>query len=288
MTLSHIAQKPEIADLIRRAIAEDVGSGDATSLALVPADRRGKALLLSRGRYIISGTEVAAAVFAAVEPASKCTIRIADGETAEPQQEVLAVEGPVRGLLTAERTALNFMQRMTGIATLTRQFVDRVKPYGVRILDTRKTTPTLRVLEKHAVLCGGGKNHRMGLYDMVLIKDNHRQLWQHAGAVDLQGAIAAARRMFPGLPVEVEVESEAELANALQGKPDWILLDNRTPAQLRRCVELCGKRCRLEASGGVTLANVEAIAATGIDAISIGALTHSAPAADLTLELAEG
>ena len=287
MNLGHIAQKPEVVDLIRRALAEDVGPGDATTLALVAPDRRGRALLLARGRYVIAGTEVAAAVFAAAQPDLTCAIRIADGETAEPQQEVLAIEGPVRGLLTAERTALNFMQRMTGIATLTRQFVDRVGPYGVQILDTRKTTPTLRILEKYGVLCGGGKNHRMGLYDRILIKDNHRQLWQRAGATDLQGAIAAARRMFPNLQVEVEVESEAELADALQGKPDWILLDNRTPEQLRRCVERCGKRCRLEASGGVTLANVEAIAATGIDAISIGALTHSALAADLTLELAE-
>jgi nicotinate-nucleotide pyrophosphorylase (carboxylating) len=228
---------------------------------------------------------VAAAVFRQVDPGIVCHADVRDGQRVVRDQGLLRIEGPIRGILTGERTALNFMQRMTGIATRTRQFVDRVAPYGVKILDTRKTTPTLRVLEKYAVTCGGGTNHRMGLYDMVLIKDNHRRLWQAAGLSNLEGAVAAARTRFPGVPVEVEVESEEELRAALEGHPEWIMLDNMPPDRMRRCVEICAKRSRLEASGGVTLETVEAIAATGVDAISIGGLTHSAPAADLSLEL---
>jgi nicotinate-nucleotide pyrophosphorylase (carboxylating) len=202
-----------------------------------------------------------------------------------PDQVLMTIEGPIRGILTGERTALNFMQRMTGIASRTREFVDLVRPFGTRILDTRKTTPTLRILEKYAVTCGGGTNHRMGLYDMVLIKDNHRRLWQAAGIPNLQGAVAAARAKFPGIPVEVEVESEAELQDALRAAPEWIMLDNMSPDRMKACVAVCAKRCKLEASGGVSLTTVAAIAATGVDAISIGGLTHSAPAADLSLEL---
>jgi nicotinate-nucleotide pyrophosphorylase (carboxylating) len=202
-----------------------------------------------------------------------------------PDQVLMTIEGPIRGILTGERTALNFMQRMTGIASRTREFVDLVRPFGTRILDTRKTTPTLRILEKYAVTCGGGANHRMGLYDMVLIKDNHRRLWQAAGIPNLQGAVAAARAKFPGIPVEVEVESEAELQDALRAAPEWIMLDNMSPDRMKACVAVCAKRCKLEASGGVSLTTVAAIAATGVDAISIGGLTHSAPAADLSLEL---
>jgi nicotinate-nucleotide pyrophosphorylase (carboxylating) len=177
------------------------------------------------------------------------------------------------------------MQRMAGIATLTRRFVERAAPHGTVILDTRKTTPTLRVLEKYAVLCGGGENHRMGLYDRIMIKDNHRRLWQEGDAGRLDLAVAAARERFPGLAVEVEVESLAELDSALAGSPEWILLDNMTPALLAACVARCGGRARLEASGGITLANIEAVAASGVDAVSLGCLTHSAPAVDLSLEI---
>lgn len=280
-----IAEQPAVADLIRRALEEDVGTGDVTSLSVVPADLAGKAVLLSRGAYVAAGLDVAAAVFRQVDPAVRCDAAVRDGERVTADQTLLTLEGPIRSILTGERTALNFVQRMTGIATRTRQFVDRVAPYGVKILDTRKTTPTLRLLEKYAVKCGGGTNHRMGLFDMVLIKDNHRRLWQAAGVSNLEGAIAAARARFAGIPVEVEVESEAELADALRGEPEWIMLDNMPPDRMRRCVEICGRRCKLEASGGVTLDTVAAIAATGVDAISIGGLTHSAPAADLSLEL---
>jgi nicotinate-nucleotide pyrophosphorylase (carboxylating) len=274
-----------VKDLIRRALEEDVGSGDVTTLSVVPETSRGRAVILSRGLYVVSGLDVAAAVFGAVDASLQCRFLVADGDVVKPDQPLMTIEGGIRGILTGERTALNFMQRMTGIASRTREFTDKVKPYGTRILDTRKTTPTLRILEKYAVTCGGGTNHRMGLYDMVLIKDNHRRLWQEAGISNLQGAVAASRAKFPGIPVEVEVESEAELRDALRATPEWIMLDNMEPTRMRECVAICAGRAKLEASGGVTLTTVEAIAATGVDAISIGGLTHSSPAADLSLEL---
>lgn len=281
----NVTQYPVVADLIRRSLEEDVGTGDVTSLSVVPELSRGKAVILSRGDYVVSGLDVAVAVFARVDAAIQCRLLLADGAAVKPDAPLMTIEGPIRGILTGERTALNFLQRMTGIASRTSEFVRRVRPYGTRILDTRKTTPTLRVLEKYAVTCGGGTNHRMGLYDMVLIKDNHRRLWQAAGISNLQGAVGAARARFPGIPVEVEVESEEELRDALRANPEWIMLDNMGVELMRRCVKSCAGRCKLEASGGVTLETVEAIAATGVDAISVGGLTHSAPAADLSLEL---
>lgn len=280
-----IFEEPWVAELLRRALEEDIGSGDVTTQAVIPAGRQGRAVILARGSCVAAGLPLGEAVFHQVDPALRCRRLVDDGARVEPDTVLLEMEGDVGGILTAERTALNFMQRLTGIATLTRWFVDKAAPYGVKILDTRKTTPTLRRLEKYAVRCGGGTNHRMGLFDMVLIKDNHRRFWQEAGIRDLRGAVQAARAKFPGVPVEVEVESEEELQDAIRGGPDWIMLDNMEPGRMRRCVELCARRCKLEASGGVTLATVEAIAATGVDAISIGGLTHSAPAADLSLEL---
>ena len=281
----NLIENPVVQDLIRRALAEDIGSGDVTTLSVVPETSQGKAVILSRGNYVVSGGAVAQAVFASVNPALRCQCLIADGEAVKPDQVLMTIEGPIRGILTGERTALNFMQRMTGIASRTHDFVDKVKPFGTLILDTRKTAPTLRIFEKYAVTCGGGTNHRMGLYDMVLIKDNHRRLWQEAGISNLQGAVAAARAKFPGIPVEVEVESEEELRDAMRAAPEWIMLDNMSPERMKACVAICAKRCKLEASGGVSLETVAAIAATGVDAISIGGLTHSAPAADLSLEM---
>lgn len=283
--MNSISSNPVVRDLIRRALAEDIGTGDVTTLSVVPESSRGRAVILSRGNYVSSGLDVAATVFAAVDSSLHCLFLVADGDAVYPDQALMTIEGGIRGILTGERTALNFMQRMTGIASRTREFVDKVKPYGTRILDTRKTTPTLRILEKYAVTCGGGTNHRMGLYDMVLIKDNHRRLWQEAGISNLAGAVAAARECFPGIPVEVEVESLEDLRDALRAKPEWIMLDNMDTVRMRECVSICAGQAKLEASGGVTLASVEAIAATGVDAISIGGLTHSSPAADLSLEL---
>ena len=283
--MGNIAGHAVVKDLIKRALTEDVGTGDVTTLSVVPESSRGRAVILSRSQYVVSGLDVAVEVFSQVDPSLRCHCLVADGDAVVADQSLMTIEGPIRGILTGERTALNFLQRMTGIASRTHEFVGRVARYGTKILDTRKTTPTLRVLEKYAVTCGGGTNHRMGLYDMVLIKDNHRRLWQEAGISNLKGAVAAARAKFPGIPVEVEVESESELRDALEALPEWIMLDNMAPARMRECVAICAKRCKIEASGGVTLATVEAIAASGVDAISIGGLTHSSPAADLSLEL---
>jgi len=275
----------ELDELVRRALAEDLGAGDVTSRALVPAGLWGRARIIARSGCVVCGLEVTRRVFQMVDRRLRVRFLLRDGRRAAPGRTVAVVRGPVRGLLAGERTALNFLQRLSGIATLTAEYVRRVRPYRVAILDTRKTTPGLRWLEKYAVRCGGGCNHRLGLYDMVLIKDNHRRIWRGCAAGGLSAAIAAVRQRYPHLPVEIEVESEPELREALEGRPDWILLDNMKPRQLRRCVALCGGRCRLEASGGVTLRSVRRIAATGVQAISIGALTHSAPAADLSLEL---
>ena len=284
MSSQNIAETPAIIDLVRRALEEDIASGDATTEALVPEAAVGTAIILARDSCVVAGADVAAEVFFQVEPTLNCTVAATDGTPVTGGGTIMTIEGPAAAILTAERTALNFLQRMTGIATMTARFVAIAEPYGVQILDTRKTTPTLRALEKYAVTCGGGQNHRMGLYDRVMIKDNHRQLWNSAEE-GLDKAVHEARRRFPAIPIQIEVESEAQLEDALRAEPDWVLLDNMAPAQLRSCVQLCSGRSRLEASGGITLSNVAEIAKTGVDAISLGCLTHSAPAVDLSLEM---
>jgi len=282
---SNIAEDEQVLDIVRRALAEDVGTGDVTTNSLVSDTIETRAAVISRGDYVVSGTTVAAAVFREMDADTVCNIVVADHVRTKSGATVMELEGKARSILVAERTALNFLQRMTGIATLTDKFVSKARPHGVAILDTRKTTPTLRKLEKYAVLCGGGENHRMGLHDRVLVKDNHRRLWCEAGSGGLDAAVEKARAEFPGVPVEVEVESEAELEAVLKASPDWVLLDNMSADQLRRCVEICGGRSRVEASGGIDLDNVEEVARTGVDSISLGCLTHSAPAADLSLEV---
>ena len=272
------------ARIVRAALREDVGRGDATTIALVPAGARTRAAIVARHACVVCGTAVAREVFRQVDPGIRCTVKVRDGGAAKAGDTLIALDGPARGILTGERAALNFMQRMTGIATLTREFVRRAAPHRAAILDTRKTTPGLRALEKHAVACGGGTNHRFGLFDRVLIKDNHRAFWAGRKRRSLADAVRAARARHPRLAVEIEVESEAELRDALAASPDWVLLDNMSPALLRRCVKINAGRAKLEASGGITLATVARVAATGVDAISVGALTHSAPAADLSLE----
>lgn len=285
MKLPNITAKKEVRDLISRALKEDIGSGDVTSLALVSRGASSEAVIIARNPYVVSGTGVARDVFRQVDRTLKCNIAVTDGQSVKKNDVIMRISGKVRSILTAERTALNFLQRMTGIATLTSTFVKKVKPHGTMILDTRKTTPTLRCLEKYSVLCGGGRNHRMGLYDRVLIKDNHRKLWTEHGERGLDVAVKEARRKYPGTEVEIEVESMGELRCVLTAMPDWVLLDNMAPRQLKECVAFCGGRIKLEASGGISLKNIEAVAATGVDAVSLGCLTHSAPAADLSLEL---
>lgn len=274
---------PAVRALIKLALDEDVGAGDATTLALVPESALSSAVILPRSDMVVAGGALVQAVFRELDSRVEVEVLVPDGARATPGRPVMAVRGPSRALLTGERTALNFLQRLSGIATLTARFVDRVRPCNVLILDTRKTTPGLRALEKYAVACGGGHNHRMGLHDRVLIKDNHLKLWR-AGRGSFAAAVREARRLCPGLEIEIEVESESELKDAVEGRPDWILLDNMSPGRMRRCVEICAGRCKTEASGGITLRNVGAVAAAGVDAISLGCLTHSAPAADLSME----
>ena len=284
MELPDLMNNPRAAEAVRRALEEDVGSGDVTTLALVDPGARAVGAILSREPCRVAGGAVAAAVLQAVDPAIECAAAVADGRDAAAGETLLTISGPAASILTAERTALNFMQRMCGIATLTSRFVEAVRPWGTLILDTRKTTPGLRLFEKYSVLCGGGANHRFGLFDRVLMKDNHRRLWRGGDPARLDQAVAAARARFPGVPVEVEVESVEELRSALRGKPEWVMLDNMDCETMRACVRLTASAARLEASGGITLARAAAVAATGVDAISLGCLTHSAPAVDLSLE----
>ena len=266
--------------LIEQALREDVGPGDVTTRAVIPPGVRGKGAILVKAHGVICGLQVAAEVFRAVDERISFRPRVREGEPVQPGDVVAEVEGPLRGILTAERTALNFLARLSGIATLTARFVDAVAPYRAVILDTRKTTPGWRVLEKYAVRCGGGRNHRMGLYDMVLIKDNHI-----AACGSISEAVRRVRAAGVGVPVEVEVKDLDELREALKLGVDRILLDNFSVEDIAEAVKIAEGRVPLEASGGVTLDNVAAIAATGVDYISVGALTHSAPALDLSLEL---
>lgn len=269
--------------LVRRALREDLGSGDKTTLALASRSCQVHARIIARHDCVVCGAKLAALIFRQLDRAVCCRVVKPDGSRVRAGQAVLRITGRADSILAGERTALNFMQRLTGIATITARFVRLARPYGVSILDTRKTTPGLRRLEKYAVLCGGGENHRFGLYDRILIKDNHRRLLGKGGLAD---AVRIARQRYPGVLIEVEVETEAQIRDVLRAAPDWVLLDNMPLPRLRRCVRLLGSGCRVEASGGIDLRRVRAVAATGVNAISLGCLTHSAPAADLSLEFA--
>lgn len=283
MQLPDITREPGVHAILRAALREDIGRGDVTTRALIPARAVARADLVSRQECTVAGAAVTAALFQMMDARLKVRIAIRDGQRAGAGQRVMRITGPAKSILTAERVALNFIQRLSGIATLTAAFVRGAGPRNVAVMDTRKTTPGLRRLEKYAVRCGGGRNHRMGLDDMILIKDNHRMFW--AGEGGLGEAVRTARRAYPHLPIEIEVESEAELRDALAGRPDWILLDNMPTGLMARCVKIARGRCKLEASGGIGLGNIRRIARTGVDAISIGRLTHSAPAIDMSLEL---
>jgi nicotinate-nucleotide pyrophosphorylase (carboxylating) len=269
-----------VEDLIARALAEDVGPGDVTTEAVVPPEARARAQIVQKAPGVIAGLAVARAVFEAVDPALAWTAHAREGERREGGV-VAEIQGPARGILTAERVALNFLQRLSGVATLTARFVEAVEGTGAAILDTRKTTPGMRELEKAAVAAGGGRNHRKGLYDAVLIKENHAAL-----AGGLGDAVSRVLASAPhGTPVEVECASLDEVDEALAAGATHLLLDNMSPAELRDAVARVRGRAKLEASGGVTLETVREIAETGVDYISVGALTHSAPALDLSLRL---
>jgi nicotinate-nucleotide pyrophosphorylase (carboxylating) len=261
------------------ALAEDVGEGDVTTEAVIDADATGGALIFLKEPGVVCGLGMVEAVFRALDGEIEVEALVDEGLLVESGTAVARLSGPLRAILTGERTALNFLGRLSGIATLTRRYVDAVEGTGVAILDTRKTTPGLRVLEKHAVAVGGGRNHRLGLDDGVLIKDNHLR----AGG-SINEAVERARAAT-NLPIEVECDTIEQVSEALEAGADAILLDNMTPDGLVAAVVLVRGRARLEASGGVTLDNVRAIAETGVDEISIGALTHSARSLDVSLEL---
>jgi nicotinate-nucleotide pyrophosphorylase (carboxylating) len=266
-------------EIVEHALAEDVGAGDATTAATVPQRVRARAVIAQKAPGVIFGFEAAELTFRTLDPDVVVERLVAEGQW-RSGGEVMALEGAAAALLTAERTALNFLQRLSGIATLTARYVAAVDGTGVRILDTRKTTPGLRALEKAAVLAGGGTIYRSGLYDAILIKENHAAL---AGGVG--EAVRKARAAAPDLPLEVECRTMAELDEALAAGAPRILLDNMTVAQLRAAVQRVGARAELEASGGITLEGLREVADTGLDFISVGALTHSAPALDLSLIL---
>jgi nicotinate-nucleotide pyrophosphorylase (carboxylating) len=272
-------------DPIDAALQEDLGQGDITTQFFVPEKLQSAARIIARERAIVAGVETAADVFRRVDPALEIEIVRADGFEVAPNDIVMQLRGSARSILTAERVALNFLQRLSGIATLTRQYVDAAANPNVKILDTRKTTPGLRALEKAAVVAGGGANHRANLSEMVLVKDNHLACVDGIGAfVD---AIRRVRTERPGIRVEVEAEELKQVRAILKaGDVDLILLDNMGPAQLREAVALGKNRnVKFEASGGVTLKNIRQIAATGVNYISVGALTHSAQAIDFSLEM---
>jgi len=271
-------------DPIAVALAEDIGTGDLTARYFVPESAYARARIFSKEPAVLAGVEVARAVFERVDARLETRAVAADGDRLEPGSTVLEIAGPTRSILTGERVALNFIQRLSGVATVTRRFVDAVRGTRARILDTRKTTPGLRALEKAAVRAGGGHNHRMGLYDMVMVKDNH--LLAGDRLPELQAAIREVQREHPGVRVELEADTLDQVRGFLELEGvAVILLDNMPLAEMEAAVNLGRGRVEFEASGGVTLDRVAAIAGTGVDWISVGALTHSAPAIDFSLEL---
>ena len=274
----------EIRRAAQAALAEDIGAGDVTTLATIPADASARALMVAREPLVVAGLAFAETAFKECSPDVRCERLVADGQKAIAGATLLRVHGPARALLTAERVALNFVQRLSGVATLTRQFVEAIQGTCAQILDTRKTTPGWRRFEKYAVACGGGRNHRFGLFDLVLIKDNHLAALRTESPNAIEAAVQRARASYPQLKVEVEADTLEQVRQAVEARADIILLDNMTLEQLREAVLLVSGRAQIEASGGVNLATVRAIAETGVDFISVGALTHSARAVDIALD----
>lgn len=280
-----IENNPRVIDIIKFALQEDGANNDVTSLSLVNPAITVTASILARHKCRVAGCSVGEKIFHQVDNSLKVDVVVKDGDDINADDVLLRVRGSALSILSAERTVLNFMQRMTGIATSTKMFVDAVAGTKCKILDTRKTSPGLRVLDKYSVKAGGGTNHRHGLHDMVLIKDNHRKLWSRENSSRLDLAVLEARKKFPSLPIEVEVETLEELQNALSANPDWIMLDNMSPEKMKEAVSITAGRCKLEASGGINIDTIHAVAKSGVDAISLGCLTHSVKAADLSLEI---
>ena len=275
----------EVDAVIDVALSEDTGHGDVTSEALIPPALAGRAEVLVKEKGILAGIEVAARVFHRVDPLLKIDILIKDGTAIKPGDIAANIVGGVTGMLKAERTALNFLQRLSGIASLTAQYVAEIDGFSAKIVDTRKTTPGLRLLEKYAVRMGGGQNHRLHLGDAVLIKDNHIAALRAMG-LGLKDIVAKARKNAPaGITIEIEVTSAREAVDALKAGADIIMLDNMPINEMKQVVSMVAGKAKLEASGGITLDNVRQVAMTGVDIISIGALTHSYKALDISLEM---
>ncbi|MCX7982589.1 MAG: carboxylating nicotinate-nucleotide diphosphorylase [Syntrophales bacterium] len=272
---------PEVRKIIKRALDEDIGPGDLTTRALIEGDEKGSAYGLTKEEVTLAGLFVFREVFVCLDPQLKIDLFFKDGDTVPPGTEIGKVTGPLASILSAERTALNFLQRMSGIATLTKSFVQAVEGTGVRILDTRKTAPGLRILDKYAVRVGGGLNHRFALFDGILIKDNHL-----AAVGGIKEAVSRLKsHLPPSQRIEVEVKNLSDLSIALEAGVDIIMLDNMSIEDMTRAVEMANGRVKLEASGNVTLDRVRKIAETGVDFISIGCLTHSVKAADISLKI---
>lgn len=269
---------------VAAALAEDIGPGDVTSLATIPATARLQVVMRAREPIVVAGLAFAATAFQLLSPSIRVQSLARDGQAVKAGAKLLKITGPARAILSAERVALNFVQRLSGVATLTARYVAAVRGSGAQILDTRKTTPGWRHFEKYAVACGGGRNHRIGLFDLVLIKDNHLAALRDAKPNAVAAAIQRARKRYPRLKVEVEADTLAQVQQAVAAGADIILLDNMSLAQLRQAVRLVAGRAKTEASGGVNLKTVRGIARTGVDFISVGALTHSAGGVDIGLD----
>ncbi len=274
----------EIRRAVQLALAEDLGSGDVTTLATVPATAKSVALMCAREPLTVAGIQFAEIAFHELSPKIKIEKLVRDGQKVDAGKTLLKISGSSRAILSAERVALNFVQRLSGVATLTAQFVGAIKGTRVQILDTRKTTPGWRRFEKYAVACGGGTNHRLGLFDLILIKDNHLAALRNEKPNAIAAAVLRARQKFPNLKVEVEADTLKQVEQAANAGADFILLDNMDLKQLRAAVKIVQGRAKTEASGGVNLKTVRAFAETGVDFISVGALTHSARAVDIGLD----
>jgi len=272
---------PAVHDLIDLALREDIGTGDVTSESTIPENVMAKAVILSKDEGIIAGLDIAGEVFRKIDPDIDYKKLVSDGDKITKWQELATVEGKARSLLTAERTVLNFLQRLSGVATITSKYVKAVSGYKARIVDTRKTTPGWRALEKFAVRVGGGGNHRFGLYDAVLIKDNHI-----AVAGSITEAVARAKERIPHtMKIEIETENLNQVCEAIESKADIIMLDNMSLDMMSEAVKLINGKAIVEASGGIKLENIASVAATGVDLISIGALTHSAMSLDISMDI---
>lgn len=277
-----IVVTPQIEQLIRCALEEDIGAGDITTLSTVPRDARGKGLFRAKRDGVAAGLILIEKVFSFLDADVQVRCLAHDGDAVKQGAVVAEAEGPIRALLMGERTALNFLQRLSGTATLTRRYVDAVKDFPCKIIDTRKTTPGFRTLEKYAVRMGGGTNHRLGLYDAALVKDNHI-----VAVGSIAGAVEEVRRQAPFMAkIEVECSTLAQVREALDARADVIMLDNVNPKEMAEAVRVINKRAWVEASGGITIETLREVAATGVDFISVGALTHSAPSLDFNMKVA--